>query len=47
VFAANRRFRRRLLRREVILDRGPDRRLPKAVLADPVQELDDRGDVEG
>jgi hypothetical protein len=47
VFHANRRFRRRLLRREVLLDRRPDRRLPGAVLADPVQELDDRRDVEG
>ena len=47
VFAANRRFRGRLLRREVLLDRRADRRQPKTVLADPMQELDDRGDVEG
>ena len=47
VFAANRRFRGRLLRREVLLDRRADRRQPETVLADPMQQLDDRGDVEG
>ena len=47
VLAANRRFRGRLLRREVLLDRRANRRQPKTVLADPMQELDDGGDVEG
>ena len=47
VLAANRRFRGRLLRREVLLDRRTDRRQPKTILAEPMQELDDRGDVEG
>ena len=34
------------LRREVLLDRGADRREPQAVLADAMQQLDDEGDVE-
>jgi hypothetical protein len=47
VLVANRCFRGRLLRREVVLDRRPDRRQPKTVLADPMQELDDVRDAEG
>jgi hypothetical protein len=47
VFAANCLFRGRLLRREVLLDRRADRRQPKTVLAEPMQELDDGSDVEG
>ena len=47
MLAANRRFGGRLLRREVLLDRRPDRRQPETILAEPMQELDEVGDVEG
>ena len=46
VLAANRRFRGRLLRREMRLDRRADRRQPEAILTNPMQQLDDRGDIE-
>ena len=46
MFAANRGFRCRLLRRQVLLDGRADRRQLKTIFADPMQELDDIRDVE-
>ena len=47
MFIANCRLRGHLLRRQVLLDGRADRRELNAVLADSMQELDDRGDAEG
>ncbi len=46
VFAANRCFRGRLLRRKMLLDGRPDGRQPQTVLAHAMQELDDVRDAE-
>src|SRR5206468_442491 len=46
VFAANRRFRSRVLRREVLFDRRADRRQPQTILTKSMQELNDRGEAE-
>ena len=47
MLAANRRFRGCFPRRQVFLDRRTDGRQAKTVLADPMQDLDDGGDLEG